>query len=93
MPIDCAFYNCSSLTSVTIPNRVTSIGSSAFGNCSSLTKVYYKGTAEEWDSIVIKSYGTNYLISATKYFYSETEPTDDGNYWRYVGGVPTVWAK
>ena len=88
-----AFYNCGSLTSITIPESVTSIGSSAFGNCSSLTKVYYKGTAEEWNRIDVKSYGNNSLISATKYFYSETEPMDDGNYWRYVDGVPTVWTK
>ena len=34
-----AFYNCSSLTSVTIGDAVTSIGSYAFRNCSSLTSV------------------------------------------------------
>ena len=34
-----AFDNCSSLTSVTIPNSVTSIGMEAFSNCSSLTSV------------------------------------------------------
>ena len=28
-----AFFGCSSLTSVTIPNSVTSIGSGAFSNC------------------------------------------------------------
>ena len=32
-----AFYNCSSLTSVTIPDNVTTIGNSAFHDCSSLT--------------------------------------------------------
>ena len=34
-----AFYNCISLTSVTIPNSVTSIGSYAFIYCTSLTSV------------------------------------------------------
>ena len=34
-----AFSNCTSLTSVTIPNSVTSIGDSAFRNCSSLTSI------------------------------------------------------
>ncbi|MBQ2738274.1 MAG: leucine-rich repeat protein [Clostridia bacterium] len=34
-----AFYNCTSLTSITIPNSVTSIGDFAFYNCSSLTSI------------------------------------------------------
>lgn len=34
-----AFYNCSSLTSIIISNRVSRIGDSAFLNCSSLTNV------------------------------------------------------
>ena len=36
---DEAFYECSGLTSVTIPNSVTSIGESAFYNCDALTSV------------------------------------------------------
>lgn len=36
---DYAFYYCRSLTSINIPNSVTSIGSSAFGACTSLTSV------------------------------------------------------
>ena len=34
-----AFFHCSGLTSVTIPNSVTSIGGSAFSGCSGLTSI------------------------------------------------------
>ena len=34
-----AFYECSGLTSVTIPNSVTTIGSRTFNNCSALTSI------------------------------------------------------
>ena len=33
------FYNCNSLTSITIPNSVTSLGSWCFDDCSSLTSI------------------------------------------------------
>ena len=86
-----AFYGCSSLTSVTIGNSVTSIGSSVFIGCSSLTSVYYTGTAEQWSGITIGSYNTN-LYNATRYYYSATSPTDEGNYWHYdENGNIVVW--
>ncbi len=34
-----AFYNCTGLTSITIPNSVTSIGEGAFYNCLGLTSI------------------------------------------------------
>ena len=50
-----AFYNCSMLTSVTIPNSVTSIGEAAFTGCSGLTAVYYTGSIEQWCGMSIFS--------------------------------------
>ena len=85
-----AFEYCRSLTNVVIGKSVTSIGYDAFLNCSSLTSVYYKGTAGKWAAISIDSWNDD-LTNATRYDYSETEPTEEGNYWHYVDGIPTAW--
>jgi hypothetical protein len=86
-----AFRGCSSLTSIVIPNSVKTIDQRAFYDCSNLTIVYYDGTAEDWESVSIKSDNTA-LTDATRYYYSETQPTTTGNYWHYdENGVPTKW--
>ncbi len=85
-----AFEDCSNLTSVTIGNGVTSIGSGAFYDYDNLTEVYYYGTESEWNTISI-GYNNSYLTKATRYYYSETQPTTSGNYWHYVNGVVTKW--
>ena len=38
----------------------------------------------------------NYIYDATRYYFEENEsdlPDDNGNYWHYVDGLPTVWTK
>ena len=86
-----AFSSCSNLTSVVIPDSVTTIGSSAFNNCSNLKTVYYKGTAEDWANISIGSNNSK-LTSATRYYYSEAEPTESGRFWHYdENGDIAVW--
>ncbi|MBQ4116734.1 MAG: leucine-rich repeat protein, partial [Clostridia bacterium] len=62
----------------------------AFEKCTNLSIVYYDGTEEEWNSVSIGNYN-DYLKNATRYYYSETAPTTEGNFWHYVDGVPTVW--
>ena len=84
------FASCTNLTSVTISTSVTAIDESAFAWSSNLTDVYYTGSGSEWEQITI-GYDNDYLINATRYYYSETQPTTEGNFWHYVDGVPTVW--
>ncbi|MBQ9773492.1 MAG: leucine-rich repeat protein [Clostridia bacterium] len=86
----CTFEMCSNLTNIIIPVSVSNIQSEAFSGCGNLTSVYYKGVENDWNRMSISTYNFP-LTSATIYYYSETEPTDDGNYWRYVDGVPTAW--
>ena len=89
---DSAFYGCDSLTSVTIGSSVTTIGDFAFYNCDSLTSVYYHGTAEEWLKISIGYDRYDYnLTRATRYYYSEEAPTEEGKFWHYVNGEIVIW--
>ena len=85
------FTNCTSLESVVIPDSTMCIGLSTFVGCNSLTSVYYKGTKERWNDITIIPDYTE-LLNATRYYYSESEPTEEGNYWHYDDdGNVAVW--
>lgn len=50
----CSFLNCKNLSSVIIPNSVTHIYPYAFSGCSNIKDVYYNGTAEQWNDVVIR---------------------------------------
>jgi hypothetical protein len=75
-----------------IGDSVTSIVSGAFSSCDSLTEVYYNGSTAEWNSIYIDSYGNDPLKNATRYYYSENQPTEAGNFWHWgENGEVVVW--
>ena len=78
------------VNALVLPKSVTTIKAGAFYGWSSLNAIFYCGTAEEYSLISIA--GSNGSINnATKYYYSEEEPTSEGNYWHYVNGVATIW--
>lgn len=71
---------CSSLTSITIPVGVFSLGryhadDDALCVCSSLTDIYFKGTKVQWDAIEKGHYW---------YYYSYTVHCTDGDIEKYI---------
>lgn len=90
---DGAFRDCSHLRSLVISTSVKSIGSSiCYSKNSEFESVYYAGTNTQWENCINNIGKDNDEFNqATKYYYSESEPTTEGNYWHYVDGVPTIW--
>ena len=70
-----AFYGCSSLTSVTIPNSVTEIGYSAFSSCRSLTSITIPDSVTE-----IGAFAFQVCKSLISVFCEATTPPTVGNY-------------
>ncbi len=62
---DSAFTGCRDLTSITIPDSVTSIGINAFMGCGNLTSITFNGTVEEWGAIE-KGERWNLYVRATE---------------------------
>ena len=60
-----AFENFKGLTSVTIPDSVTSISYDAFYGCTGLTNIKFNGTIKQWNAIS-KGYYWKYSVPATQ---------------------------
>ena len=58
-----AFHCCYSLKVVNFKDSIKAIYSSAFNECENIKEVYYNGTKDHWNSIVINS-SNSYLLSA-----------------------------
>ena len=92
-----AFRDCENLEYIVIGSGVEELGDDLFKGCTKLQSIYYHGTQEQWMTIkqMVSISGSTYTAPKFNgrdiYFYSETKPTQPGNYWRYVDGIPTPW--
>lgn len=101
-----AFYNCTSLVSITIGKGLTSIGSSAFKNCSSLASITISNNVtsiENWvfqnctilESVTINNpncsiYDSKYTISDTATIYGYENSTAQAYAEKYGRNFVTI---
>ena len=64
-----AFRSCTALKSIILPTNLKTIGDLAFNSCELLEKVYYKGTEEQWQLIVIGKSNTSLSDATIVYNY------------------------
>ncbi len=80
---DNAFADCTSLVTVMFHPELTEICDSAFKDCDALRTIYFYGN--EAEITTLRENGTakqnDAFLDATVYFYSETQPESDGNFW------------
>ena len=84
------FRGCRDLEYIVIEGKLTNIAYMAFDGCTSLKSVYFSGSATDWANVYKENVDAP-LAAATIYSYSETKPTDEGNYWCYDNGIIKIW--
>jgi hypothetical protein len=76
---------------VVLREGTVGVGPLVFGENSPLKTVFFEGDAQGFAALRIDGSGNGVLSKVTVAFLSEEAPTENGTYWHYVDGVPTLW--
>ena len=74
---------------IVIPKSLKIIEGQSFYLCPTTMITFYMGNEDEWNSVAISDKST--AINSNVYFYSNVQPENNGKYWHYVDGIPTIW--
>ncbi len=85
-----AFDSCSNLRSLMLPLSLEHIDNHVFDTCNNLN-IYYEGRLDQFHISIIVTIGDG-APPVTFYYYSESKPTEDENFWHYdENGNVVVW--
>lgn len=71
-----AFYQCSGLTSVTLPASLTSVGTAAFSTCTNIANTNFLGTIDQWCGITFPANTCNPAFFSKQLSINGVEQTD-----------------
>lgn len=88
---------CKALKFLMIPASVVSFGADICKNSGYPMTIFYGGTQEMFETVkndnstLRNGHFNGALLGAEWYYFSETEPIFDGNFWHYIGDIPSKW--
>lgn len=68
---DCAFAVCDALETLTLFDSLKSIGYASFAECNNINDIYYYGTENGWNNVVISGYNAQFLDGNFHAMYTE----------------------
>ena len=87
---DLGYYSLSysNVEYLVLPSTLTDIWTNSISDCP-LKVIYLRAARENYSESLLEEIDEQ--TDATLYFYSENEPSEEGNFWRYVEGKPVIW--
>ena len=75
------FGNCTSLTSIVMPKTYVDVGAGTFYGCENVKTIYYTGSQEDWEKVVIDEGNDSFETATVQFNYSgmaSGDLNDDG---------------